>query len=74
MATFLGWLGGVCVSVVLPQHRTGVGPQMMSAAIQVPPGVLMGAAVVVLFGLMDDVYSIKPRVKLFGQFFGGFAA
>jgi UDP-GlcNAc:undecaprenyl-phosphate/decaprenyl-phosphate GlcNAc-1-phosphate transferase len=65
VATFLGWLAGVCISVTLRPHGDIAA---MTTHVQVPPGIILGAAVVVLFGLMDDVYSLAPRVKLFGQF------
>jgi UDP-GlcNAc:undecaprenyl-phosphate/decaprenyl-phosphate GlcNAc-1-phosphate transferase len=62
VSIFLGWLAGVSISVFLRPHNPDI------ANVQVPPGVLMGAAVVVLFGLMDDVYSLSPKTKIFGQF------
>ena len=61
VSIFLSWLAGVSVSVFLqPYNTTGVN-------IQLPPGVLLGAAIVVLFGLMDDVYGLSPKMKIFGQ-------
>lgn len=65
VATFLGWLAGVSVSVTLHPHNMA---STYSSNVQIPPGVLLGAAVVVFFGLMDDVYSLSPKIKLFGQF------
>ncbi len=65
VATFLGWLAGVCVSVTLRPHNADA---TFLQNVQIPPGVLLGAAVIVLFGLMDDVYGLAPRVKLGGQF------
>lgn len=65
VATFLGWLAGVSVSVMLRPHNAGTS---MVSYVQVPPGIILGAAVVVFFGLMDDVYSLSPRIKLLGQF------
>lgn len=62
VSIFLGWMAGVCISAFLQGHNSQPGVN-----IQVPPGVLMGASVVVLFGLMDDVYSLTPKVKLLGQ-------
>jgi UDP-GlcNAc:undecaprenyl-phosphate GlcNAc-1-phosphate transferase len=64
VATFLGWLAGVSVSVFVRPHNADT---TMATNIQVPPGVLLGAATVVLFGLLDDVYSLKPKIKLIGQ-------
>ncbi len=64
VSIFLGWLAGVTISVLLRPHNAD---QLLLNNIQVPPGVLLGAAVVVLFGLMDDVYSLSPKIKLLGQ-------
>lgn len=64
VATFLGWLAGISVSVMLRPHNAD--PTFMQT-VQIPPGILLGAAVMVLFGLIDDVYSLTPRVKLTGQ-------
>ncbi len=61
VATFLGWLAGISIAVMLRPHN------ITMQSVQIPPGVLLGAAVMVLFGLMDDVYSLTPRVKLTGQ-------
>jgi len=65
VSIFLGWIAGVTVSIFLRPHNdlTGIGP-----TVQIPPGILMGAMAVVLFGLMDDVYSLSPKMKLLGQF------
>ncbi len=59
VSIFLGWLAGVGMSVFLKPQGFGI---------QIPPGVILGAFTVVLFGLLDDVYSLRPRIKLFGQF------
>jgi UDP-GlcNAc:undecaprenyl-phosphate/decaprenyl-phosphate GlcNAc-1-phosphate transferase len=65
VSIFLGWLAGVSIAVFLRPHNAD---QTMLLKIQVPAGVLLGAATVVLFGLMDDVYSLSPKIKLLGQF------
>lgn len=62
VSIFLAWLAGVTVSLFLRPHY-----EQLSGNIQVPFGVMMGAATVVLFGLMDDVYSLTPRAKIAGQ-------
>ena len=63
VSIFLGWIAGVTVAVFLRPHYDLMGP-----TVQIPPGVLLGAMAVVLFGLMDDVYSLSPKMKLLGQF------
>jgi len=65
VSIFLGWLAGISISVFLSPHNA---QDIALSAVQIPAGVLLGAAVVVLFGLLDDVYSISPKFKLFGQF------
>ncbi len=71
VATFLGWLAGVVVSLLIVLPKGSGGGSMIS--VQMPPGVILGAGAVVLFGLLDDVYSLPPRFKIFGQFLGGMA-
>jgi UDP-GlcNAc:undecaprenyl-phosphate/decaprenyl-phosphate GlcNAc-1-phosphate transferase len=65
VSIFLGWLAGVSISVFLRPHNA---ESLMLNTVQIPPGVLLGAATVVLFGLMDDVYSLSPKIKILGQF------
>ena len=64
VSIFLGWLAGITISVFLsPHNATDIG----LPTVQIPAGILLGAATVVLFGLLDDVYSLAPKVKLLGQ-------
>ncbi len=65
VSIFIGWIAGVTIAVFLKPHFADAGS---TATIQIPPGILMGAMAVVLFGLMDDVYSLSPKMKLLGQF------
>ncbi|HVT80704.1 MAG TPA: MraY family glycosyltransferase, partial [Phycisphaerae bacterium] len=65
VSIFLGWIAGVTVAVFLKSHFANANS---STTVQIPPGILMGAMAVVLFGLMDDVYSLSPKMKLLGQF------
>lgn len=62
VSIFLGWLAGISVAVFLHPHNNPL------TTVQLPPGIIMGAIVVVLFGLMDDVYALSPKMKLLGQF------
>ncbi len=64
VSIFLGWLAGVSISVFLRPHNA---EQIAQSYVQIPPGILLGAAIIVLFGLMDDVYSLSPKIKLVGQ-------
>ena len=65
VSIFLGWLAGVTLAVFLRPHNY---EQIVRNTIEIPPGVVLGAATVVLFGLMDDVFSLSPKFKLLGQF------
>ncbi len=69
VATFLGWLAGITMSIAVRPYNSdpNVFHGWVNANILVPPGILLGAATVVLFGLLDDVYGLKPRIKLLGQ-------
>jgi UDP-GlcNAc:undecaprenyl-phosphate GlcNAc-1-phosphate transferase len=66
VSIFLGWLAGITIAVFLRPHNADaiVG----NTTVQIPPGILMGAFAVVFFGLMDDIYSLSPKMKLLGQF------
>jgi UDP-GlcNAc:undecaprenyl-phosphate GlcNAc-1-phosphate transferase len=65
VSIFLGWLAGISMSVFLQPHNAA---PLHLGTIQVPIGIVLGAATVVVFGLMDDVFSLSPKVKLIGQF------
>ncbi len=67
VATFIGWMSGVLVSVVVTPLNSD--PSLVTK-VWIPPGIILGAGTVVLCGLIDDVYSLTPRLKLFGQFLG----
>ena len=65
VAIFLGWFVAVLIANFLEPHvnaKTG-----SPASIAFPPSILLGAAIITLVGLIDDVYGISPRVKVGGQ-------
>jgi UDP-GlcNAc:undecaprenyl-phosphate GlcNAc-1-phosphate transferase len=66
VSIFLGWLAGVSVAVFLRAHNS-------ESSVQIPPGVIAGAFCAVFFGLMDDVYSLSPRMKILGQLLAALA-
>jgi UDP-GlcNAc:undecaprenyl-phosphate GlcNAc-1-phosphate transferase len=69
VSIFLGWIAGVTVAVFLRPHFADAGS---TASVQIPVSILLGAATVAFFGLMDDVYSLSPKMKLLGQFAAAF--
>ena len=65
VAILLGWLAGVLACHLISPHA-GVPLTL----IHFPLSIVLGAAVITLTGLFDDVYGISPRVKVAGQIFG----
>lgn len=66
LALFLAWTAGVITSWFITPHNqgdTGAG-----GGVDFPISILLGAAVITVIGLIDDVYHISPRVKIGGQF------
>ncbi len=67
VAIFLAWIAAIslCYFVYFG------GPHTPQAAVHIrfPFSIIVGAAVITLTGLIDDVYGISPRVKIGGQFF-----
>jgi UDP-GlcNAc:undecaprenyl-phosphate GlcNAc-1-phosphate transferase len=61
----VGWIAGIAFSGLIQPHVAGralVGQH--DAALM---GIMLGAGVVMLTGLIDDLWSIRPRHKLLGQ-------
>lgn len=65
VAILLGWLAGVLACHLIPPH-TGIPLSL----VHFPLSIVLGAAVITLTGLFDDIYGISPRVKIAGQIFG----
>ena len=66
VAVFLGWITGMAVSQFLSLHRTEPG---LLPHLKVPFSIIVGASVIVLLGLWDDIQHISPKVKIGGQMF-----
>lgn len=62
---FLAWLGGLLLGWLVLPGGTERGTPMGTG---VPLPMVFGATVIMLTGLIDDVYGISPRVKIGGQF------
>lgn len=67
IAVFLGWLVGVVASQACQWH---LGPEWIPALgfhVAIPISVVIGAFLVVLLGLYDDLFAIGPKWKIAGQ-------
>ena len=67
VAIFLGWLAGAFCSYLLPLGSSQ-GPDVTPEYVSFPISVIFGATVITLIGLIDDIYGIRPRMKIGGQF------
>ena len=66
VAIFMGWLCGVLLYL-------GDVVQTPAGNAAFPISVILGAAVIMLTGLFDDIYGIQARVKIGGQLFAAAA-
>jgi UDP-GlcNAc:undecaprenyl-phosphate/decaprenyl-phosphate GlcNAc-1-phosphate transferase len=66
VAVFLGWLVGLAVATFLPLHRVDPG---LLPHVHVKFSIVLGACVIVLLGLWDDILGLPPTVKILGQVF-----
>lgn len=71
VAILLGWMAGIGISQLIPSHFSGV--VSFSIGVAFPITVVLGAVVITMTGLFDDVYGISPRVKIGGQLFAAAA-
>ncbi len=73
VAIFVGWLAAVTSAIVLNTKGFGgdVGP--FHGRVAFPLSIILGAAVITLTGMFDDVYGIRARVKIGGQLFAAAA-
>src|SRR5678815_3140561 len=66
VAVFLGWIAGMAMSQFLQLHRAEPG---LLPHLRVPFSIVVGASVIVLLGLWDDIRHINPWMKIGGQVF-----
>src|SRR5688572_13706376 len=64
VAVFLAWLTGLAVSQFrpLPVHEPG-----LPAHVTINFSIVAGATIIIVLGLWDDVFKLKPWVKIAGQ-------
>jgi UDP-GlcNAc:undecaprenyl-phosphate GlcNAc-1-phosphate transferase len=70
VAVFIAWLGGVAVSELLHLHRIDPGWPTDVVGMAHPIirfGIIVGALLIALLGLWDDVYKLEPWMKIAGQ-------
>lgn len=66
VALFLAWAAGMAVCFLIRPHYA-TGNPAPPGSVGFPVSIFIGAAIVAITGLCDDVYGISPRVKLGGQ-------
>lgn len=70
VAVFIAWLGGLAISEMLQLHRLDPGWPTDALGIGHPIirfGIVVGALLIALLGLWDDVYKLDPWMKIGGQ-------
>ena len=70
VAVFLAWLGGLTVSEMLRLHRIDPGWPTDLGGVAHPIirfGIVVGALLIGLMGLWDDIYKLPPWMKIGGQ-------
>ncbi len=65
MAVFMGWLAGLAIVQFLGVHRPP--DPAMPKSLNINFAIVVGACIIVVLGLWDDVLRINPRAKIFGQ-------
>lgn len=74
VAIFVGWVCGVFSSYVVTPEMSitpnGTGRLLLQSF---PLSIVIGAGVITITGLFDDVYGIRARVKIGGQLFAAAA-
>lgn len=65
VAVFLGWLTGLAVSQYLTLHRIDPGWPTIHPKIHF--SIVVGAILIVILGLWDDILGLRPWVKIAGQ-------
>ncbi len=66
IAVFLGWISGLAFSQFLQTHT---GEPTIQPHLYVNFSIVVGASVIVILGLWDDLTGVKPWAKIGGQLF-----
>ena len=67
LAIFLGWIAGVGSGFLIDPHYVDPVANITKKSIQFPISVIIGAILITLVGVVDDIHGLSPRVKLGGQ-------
>ncbi|MBI1336974.1 MAG: hypothetical protein GC164_08435 [Phycisphaera sp.] len=67
VAIFMGWAAGLFISMFIETHNSYLFSGYTDIHVRFPIKLFVGAAIITITGLCDDVYGISPRVKLGGQ-------
>lgn len=67
VAVFLGLLVSILFSYTAPLHGLLTVHPSKSVPDSVPLSILLGMTVIMIVGLLDDVFKISPRIKIAGQ-------
>jgi UDP-GlcNAc:undecaprenyl-phosphate GlcNAc-1-phosphate transferase len=65
VAVFLGWMAGLAFSQFVQLHQFEAGMAVNHPVIDF--NIVIGACVIVLLGLWDDVLRLSPKIKILGQ-------
>jgi UDP-GlcNAc:undecaprenyl-phosphate GlcNAc-1-phosphate transferase len=65
VAVFLGWISGLATSQFLHLHRLTAGWPISYPLVSF--GIVIASLVIIVLGLWDDIFGIRPVVKVFGQ-------
>jgi UDP-GlcNAc:undecaprenyl-phosphate GlcNAc-1-phosphate transferase len=68
MAVFLGWLTGLAISQF---RRMPIVEPGLPMHVTVSFSIIAGACVIIVLGLWDDVFGVRPAVKIGGQIVAG---
>jgi UDP-GlcNAc:undecaprenyl-phosphate GlcNAc-1-phosphate transferase len=64
VAVFLGWLSGLAISQFRPLPVREPG---LPAHVTINFSIVAGAAIIIVLGLWDDIFKVRPWVKIGGQ-------
>ena len=65
-AIFLGFAGGLLVATLVPSLHSSLGPFSLWPPSE-PTGIALGATIIFLLGVIDDVKGLRAPAKLSGQ-------